>query len=99
MPYTAKAPLGLIRHHLDTVPEAPHVRNPDVPEDLSRIVMRLLEKDPADRFENAAALRAALAACDDAGSWSAEDAAAWWERFGAVSRVPGSDREGSRTGS
>jgi serine/threonine-protein kinase len=35
-------------------------RRPDVPDDLERIVMRLLEKDPANRFPNGQALVAAL---------------------------------------
>ncbi len=45
------------------VTEAPvplRQRRPDVPQDLDRIVMRLLEKDPADRFPNGAALVDAL---------------------------------------
>ncbi|MDC0712410.1 serine/threonine-protein kinase [Stigmatella sp. ncwal1] len=42
------------------VPRPPHYINPDVPEPLSRIVMRLLEKRPEDRYETAAALHQAL---------------------------------------
>ncbi|WP_224242236.1 serine/threonine protein kinase [Hyalangium gracile] len=42
------------------VPRAPHRLNPDVPESLSRIVMRLLEKRPEDRYESAKALLQAL---------------------------------------
>lgn len=42
------------------VPRPPHYLNPDVPEPLSRIVMRLLEKRPEDRYESATALHQAL---------------------------------------
>ncbi len=37
-----------------------HEARPDVPNDLEQIVMRMLEKDPANRFLNGAALVAAL---------------------------------------
>jgi eukaryotic-like serine/threonine-protein kinase len=42
------------------VPRPPHYLNPDVPESLSRIVMRLLEKRPEDRYGSAEALHQAL---------------------------------------
>ncbi|WP_225410389.1 serine/threonine protein kinase [Stigmatella hybrida] len=42
------------------VPRPPHYLNPDVPEPLSRVVMRLLEKRPEDRYESATALHQAL---------------------------------------
>ncbi len=41
-------------------PRAPHRMNPEVPESLSRIVMRLLEKLPEDRYESTEALLQAL---------------------------------------
>lgn len=48
-------------HHLHTVPEAPSARGgQSIPADLESIVMRLLAKNPAARFANAEALRAAL---------------------------------------
>jgi serine/threonine protein kinase len=45
---------------LTVLPRAPHHLNPAVPESLSRIVMRLLEKRPEDRYESAEALLQAL---------------------------------------
>jgi serine/threonine protein kinase len=43
-----------------TLPRAPHRLNPEVPESLSHMVMRLLEKRPEDRYESAEALLQAL---------------------------------------
>jgi serine/threonine protein kinase len=43
-----------------TIPRAPHRLNPEVPESLSRISMRLLEKQPEDRYESAEVLLQAL---------------------------------------
>jgi serine/threonine-protein kinase len=42
------------------IPRAPHRLNPNVPESLSRITLRLLEKRPEDRYESAEALHQAL---------------------------------------
>jgi serine/threonine-protein kinase len=42
------------------IPRAPHRLNPTVPESLSRIVLRLLEKRPEDRYASAEALLQAL---------------------------------------
>ena len=56
----------------------PRSRRPEVPADLDTVVMRCLERNPADRFASAEALDRALVACADAGRWRPEDAAAWW---------------------
>src|SRR5262249_62304644 len=63
------------------------LRNPGVPDDLEKIVMRCLEKEPEDRFADAAALGTALAACACANDWNAERAAQWWKEVEA--RQPG----------
>ncbi|KFE64399.1 serine/threonine protein kinase [Hyalangium minutum] len=42
------------------VPRAPHHINPEVPESLSRITLKLLEKRPEDRYPSAEALLQAL---------------------------------------
>ena len=60
-PFTSEHGTGvMIAAHLRD--PAPHPRsfNPDVPDALAAIVLRLLEKDPAARFQTATELRAAL---------------------------------------
>ncbi|MEO5851461.1 MAG: serine/threonine protein kinase [Nocardioides sp.] len=58
-PFAADTPVGTALAHLrDPVPDLP----PSVPADLAVVVHRALAKDPADRYPDAAALTAALAA-------------------------------------
>lgn len=49
LPFKAKAAAALMRHHLDTIPTPPQEKNPEVPDWLNDLVMRLLEKDPMQR--------------------------------------------------
>ena len=46
--------------HISERPTPVNERRPDVPTDLTRVVMTLLEKDPSNRFPSAQALVAAL---------------------------------------
>src|SRR5262249_32949044 len=68
-----------------------HARNPvvppsqfcaEIPEDLERVVLRCLAKDPADRFPDAESLEQALAECACADRWNAKRAAQWWLEVG-----------------
>lgn len=61
-------------------------RNASLPEDLSAIVMRCLQKNPQDRFQDAESLREALADCRDAGNWTREQARSWWENYGCPNK-------------
>jgi serine/threonine protein kinase len=65
--------------HAGRAPEPPSKRLAGVPADLERLILRCLEKDPANRYASAAALAADLARCADAEMWSVEDARAFWE--------------------
>ncbi len=73
--------LELIIDHVKTVPSRPKdVSKQAIPEALDAIVMKLLEKDPNDRFQTAAELIAALQAVPLAQPWSQERAREWWSR-------------------
>ena len=65
--------------HCSEIPPAVGEIRPGTPDDLSAVVARCLEKEPARRFGSALELEQALAGCECAGNWSAERARAWWE--------------------
>jgi serine/threonine-protein kinase len=67
----------LIAHARDPV-EPPSRFRPGIPEDLERVALRCVAKDPADRFPNASSLERALSACTCATEWDQERAAQWW---------------------
>jgi len=62
----------IIAGHLQTTPQAPFSVSKHVPEELSWIVMRSLEKNPAQRFQTAAAFLSALedVQVDSSKDWS-----------------------------
>jgi eukaryotic-like serine/threonine-protein kinase len=68
-----------------------------VPNDLQRVILRCLEKDPTKRYQTAAELDKALAACECADDWTMDDAAEWWrvrtngKANGATSDAPERD--------
>jgi len=59
-PFVANNTPSMLVKHLSERPIPVDERWPDLPQDLSRAVMMCLEKDPADRFPNAAAFALAL---------------------------------------
>ncbi len=65
-----------------------------VPADLQNVILRCLEKDPDQRYPDAATLEKALASCESANSWTAERAEEWWREHGAGTPAP-SSREAS----
>ncbi|RSM63943.1 ATPase [Actinoplanes sp. ATCC 53533] len=55
-PFGEDDPLQLIHCHLAELPTAPAALNPEVPAQLSEIIMRLLEKEPDRRYQSAEGL-------------------------------------------
>ena len=63
LPFEAKDPEALIRSHLLKTPLSPKEKNAEVPEILSKIVMKLLSKMPQDRYKSATGLKNDLERC------------------------------------
>ncbi len=61
----------------DPVLPPSHLR-PELPGDIEDVVLRCLEKSPADRFQTTRSLSRALANCTAATEWDGEDAERWW---------------------
>jgi len=64
-PFMADNPLSIISQHVNLVPVAPSLNNPQCPQRLEAIILGLLAKDPAKRPQSAAAVLSALESVDD----------------------------------
>jgi hypothetical protein len=62
-PFTSTDTLELIHAHIARSPAPPVELRPDLPEALSRLVLKLLRKEPAERYQSAAALHVDLLRC------------------------------------
>jgi serine/threonine-protein kinase len=60
VPFEGETPLGIAMKHKSEVPKDPRELNSQLPEDLSRLIMRCLEKDKAKRNQGAGEVRSEL---------------------------------------
>ena len=62
LPFDSDTPVGLLLHHIQTIPTPPHELCPElnIPEALSLLLMKALEKDRTRRFQSADEMSAAL---------------------------------------
>jgi serine/threonine-protein kinase len=65
-PFKADSPLALALKHVKDTPVDLSVRRTDLPPDLRRLVMKLIEKDPAQRYQSASEMLRDLAKVRDA---------------------------------
>jgi predicted ATPase/transcriptional regulator with GAF, ATPase, and Fis domain len=63
-PFLSDDPLELIHWHAAKTPPAPSELNSEIPEPLSRLVMRLLSKTADERYNSASGLREDLEICE-----------------------------------
>jgi serine/threonine protein kinase len=62
-PFEGSDPLALIHAHMARRPPSPLEKRPDLPPTLARILLKLLQKEPEDRYQTAAALQRDLMEC------------------------------------
>jgi branched-subunit amino acid transport protein len=87
--FTGRSVFEVCGQHLHSTPVAPSERlGRAVPADLEGIVLRCLAKAPEDRYQSAAELERALAACAVAAEWSPDRARAWWKLAGSAPAPP-----------
>src|SRR5438874_2406682 len=55
-PFTHSELVPLLMMHVNQTPESPRKKNPVIPEELERVILRLLAKDPARRHPSCGAL-------------------------------------------
>lgn len=63
LPFQQENILENLHAHFTKLPEPPSRVNPEIPEQLSRITLRLLEKTPENRYQTALALKMDLEKC------------------------------------
>ncbi|MCW5967605.1 MAG: sigma 54-interacting transcriptional regulator [Blastocatellales bacterium] len=63
LPFESSDPIELIHRHLAVTPLEPAAVDPHIPEQLSRLVMKMLAKAPEDRYQTAAGLYADIETC------------------------------------
>jgi serine/threonine-protein kinase len=83
-PFPRETAMQILMAHAYEVAVPPRDLRPEIPADLEAVLLRCLQKKPADRYPSAEALEQALAVCHDAGAWTEEKAAAWWRQEGAL---------------
>ncbi len=85
-PFEGDNPVKVLLAHARQNVVRPSKLQAGIPSDLEAIVLKCLEKNPADRFPDTTALAEALAECQLHGRWTRADALRWWTTNGGTDR-------------
>jgi serine/threonine-protein kinase len=90
-PFTGETAMAvMVAHARDPVTPPSQVRD-GIPEDLERVVLRCLAKNPDDRYPDMPSLAQDLDLCADAHNWSPRHAAEWWRTHPSTGRTAKSE--------
>lgn len=59
-PFQGSSQFDVMLAQVESIPDPPSLYNPAIPDDLDQVILRAMEKDPADRFQSAKEFREAL---------------------------------------
>ena len=77
--FEGSSPVSTLLSHIREIPVPPSQRSElEIPQELERIILSCLEKDPDRRPQSAADLVSRLAACPLPESWDQQRAEMWW---------------------
>jgi serine/threonine-protein kinase len=79
--FDGETPMEILTNHVHAPPSPPSSRSElPIPDELDRVVLSCLAKDPAERPQTARALSERLAAVPGAGAWTEQRAREWWAK-------------------
>lgn len=76
--FAGNSALKVLFAHVNEIPTSLTEINPHISEELNQVVLKCLEKKPADRYQTAAELEQALNDCTFDTPWTERRAADWW---------------------
>ncbi len=85
-PFFDEKPIKVMVAHASEQPPPPRELNPEIPEELEEVILRCLEKQPEDRFQDVRTLGEMLLQVPCHEPWTAELAADWWHDYGCPKR-------------
>ncbi len=106
LPYSGDSPISVALKHINEDVLPPRELNPEVPESLENIVLKLVQKDPGRRYQNVDELKRDLSMwqegkevkVDNSYQEQVQQEEEEWEGETMVSSSPGSTKNGSKKG-
>lgn len=65
LPFLSQSPMELVYAHIAKIPQAPQEINPDIPQPISELIMKLLSKTPENRYQGTLGILYDLQECQN----------------------------------